>query len=184
MSNPQPSPHPGLHPNLHRLAEQAVAGAIEHGLTVATAESFTAGMVAAVLADTPGASAMLQGGVVAYANSVKADVLGVSRELLDAAGSVDGQVAAAMASGARAALRCRRRRRHHRRGRPGAARRQGRGHGLHRPRHGGRRDVVRVPLRGQPPGDPGAGLRRRPGTAARSPVRRQATAGKVAGNKS
>ena len=103
MSTPQPGPHPGLHPNLHRLAGQAVAGAIEHGLTVATAESLTAGMVAAVLADTPGASAMLQGGVVAYANSVKADVLGVSREVLAAAGSVDGQVAAAMASGARAA---------------------------------------------------------------------------------
>jgi nicotinamide-nucleotide amidase len=103
MSNTQPNAHPGLHPNLHRLAEQAVARAIERGLTVATAESLTAGMVAAVLADTPGASGMLQGGVVAYANSVKASILGVSRELLDAAGSVDGQVAAAMAAGARTA---------------------------------------------------------------------------------
>jgi nicotinamide-nucleotide amidase len=103
MSNPQPNAHPGLHPNLHRLAEQAVARAIERGLSVATAESLTAGMVAAVLADTPGASGMLQGGVVAYANSVKASILGVSRELLDAAGSVDGQVAAAMAAGARTA---------------------------------------------------------------------------------
>ena len=58
-------------------------------------------MVAAVLADTPGASGMLQGGVVSYQNSVKADVLGVPRDLLDAVGSVDGQVAAAMADGAR-----------------------------------------------------------------------------------
>lgn len=103
MSNLHPATHPGLHPNLHRLAEQAVGRAIERGLTVATAESLTAGMVAAVLADTPGASAMLQGGVVAYANTVKADILGVSRDVLDAVGSVDGQVAAAMASGARAA---------------------------------------------------------------------------------
>jgi nicotinamide-nucleotide amidase len=103
MSLPPPAPHPGLHPNLHRLAEQAVGRAIERGLTVATAESLTAGMVAAVLADTPGASGMLQGGVIAYANAVKAEVLGVSRELLDAVGSVDGQVAAAMAAGARAA---------------------------------------------------------------------------------
>ena len=89
------------HPNLHRIAGEAVAGAIERGLTVATAESLTAGMVAAVLADTPGASGMLQGGVVSYQNSVKADVLGVPRDLLDAVGAVDGKVAAAMADGAR-----------------------------------------------------------------------------------
>ncbi|MBT2595293.1 CinA family protein [Arthrobacter sp. ISL-72] len=87
--------------NLHRIAEQAVAGAISRGLTVATAESLTAGMVTAVLADTPGASGMLQGGVVSYQNSVKADVLDVPRELLDAVGSVDADVAAAMAAGAR-----------------------------------------------------------------------------------
>ena len=103
MSLPPHGEHPGPHPNLHRLSGQAVGGATERGLTVATAESLTAGMVAAVLADTPGASAMLQGGVIAYANSVKAEVLGVSRDLLDAVGSVDGQVAAAMAAGARAA---------------------------------------------------------------------------------
>jgi nicotinamide-nucleotide amidase len=90
-----------LHPNLHRIAGEAVAGAIGRGLTVATAESLTAGMVAAVLADIPGASGMLQGGVVSYQNSVKTDVLGVSRDLLDAVGAVDGQVAAAMAEGAR-----------------------------------------------------------------------------------
>jgi nicotinamide-nucleotide amidase len=90
-----------LHPNLHRIAGEAVAGAIGRGLTVATAESLTAGMVAAVLADIPGASGMLQGGVVSYQNSVKADVLGVSRDLLDAVGAVDGRVAAAMAEGAR-----------------------------------------------------------------------------------
>lgn len=107
MSAPQPAqestPHLGLHPNLHRLAGEAVGRAIDGGLTVATAESLTAGMVAAVLADTPGASAMLQGGVVAYANSVKSAVLGVPAGLLATAGSVDGEVAAAMAAGARTA---------------------------------------------------------------------------------
>ena len=87
--------------NLHHLAEEAVTGAIGRGLTVATAESLTAGMVAAMLADTPGASGMLQGGVVCYQNSVKAGVLGVPRELLDTVGAVDGQVAEAMAEGAR-----------------------------------------------------------------------------------
>ena len=73
--------------------EQAVRQALDAGRTVATAESLTAGMVSAVLADTPGASGMLQGGVVAYQNSVKEDVLRVSAELLARAGSVDGDVA-------------------------------------------------------------------------------------------
>src|SRR5690349_20229232 len=92
------------HLSLHHLAEQAVRQAMELKLTVATAESLTAGMVSAVLADTPGASGVLQGGVVAYQNSVKADVLKVSAELLANAGSVDHDVAAAMAEGARSAL--------------------------------------------------------------------------------
>ena len=92
------------HVSLHHLSEQAVTKALELRRTVATAESLTAGMVAAVLADTPGASGMLQGGVVAYQNSVKADVLNVSPELLAEVGSVDGGVAAAMAAGAREAL--------------------------------------------------------------------------------
>lgn len=87
--------------NLHHLAEEAVTGAIRLGVTVATAESLTAGMVTAVLADTPGASGMLQGGVVSYQNTVKADVLAVPRELLDTVGAVDGRVAEAMAEGAR-----------------------------------------------------------------------------------
>lgn len=87
--------------NLHRIAGEAVAAAVGRGVTVATAESLTAGMVAAVLADTPGASAMLQGGVVSYNNTVKRDVLGVPQEMLDAVGSVDEAVAAAMAEGAR-----------------------------------------------------------------------------------
>lgn len=97
MTNLQPN----LHPNLHRIAGEAVAGAIGRGLTVATAESLTAGMVTALLADTPGASGMLQGGVVSYQNSVKADLLGVPRDLLDAVGAVDGKVAEAMAEGVR-----------------------------------------------------------------------------------
>lgn len=90
--------------NLHHLAGDAVKGALDRGMTVATAESLTAGMVSAVLADTAGASGMLQGGVVAYQNSVKVDILGVPADLLDAVGSVDGDVAAAMAAGVRAAL--------------------------------------------------------------------------------
>jgi len=90
--------------NLHRLAAQAVRQALDSGRTVATAESLTAGMVSAVLADTPGASGMLQGGVVAYQNSVKEAVLQVPTDLLARAGSVDPDVARAMAAGARTVL--------------------------------------------------------------------------------
>ncbi|NQD88152.1 nicotinamide-nucleotide amidohydrolase family protein [Paenarthrobacter sp. CM16] len=88
---------------MRQTSTAVVAAAIAGKQTVATAESLTAGMVAASLANTPGASGMLQGGVVAYQNSVKSDVLGVPKELLAAVGSVDGGVAEAMADGARRA---------------------------------------------------------------------------------
>ena len=90
--------------NLHHLSAEAVRQALDAGWTVATAESLTAGMVSAVLADTPGASGILQGGVVAYQNSVKERVLDVPPVLLARAGSVDPDVAAAMAAGARTVL--------------------------------------------------------------------------------
>ncbi|NUT73041.1 CinA family protein [Pseudarthrobacter sp. C4D7] len=90
--------------NLHQLSAAAVRQAIDAGKTVATAESLTAGMVSAVLADTPGASGMLQGGVVAYQNSVKELVLNVPADLLARVGSVDPDVASAMAAGARTVL--------------------------------------------------------------------------------
>ncbi|MCC3273141.1 nicotinamide-nucleotide amidohydrolase family protein [Arthrobacter zhangbolii] len=74
------------------------------GRTVATAESLTAGMLCAELGAVPGASAVLQGGVVAYQNGIKHSVLGVPAGLLAEAGSVDGRVAEHMASGARRVL--------------------------------------------------------------------------------
>lgn len=84
-------------------AQQVVSAFIERGVTAATAESLTAGLVAATLADVPGASAMLQGGVVSYASEVKARLLDVSRKLLEEVGSVDAEVARQMAEGTRAA---------------------------------------------------------------------------------
>lgn len=78
-----------------------VADAAAAGLTVATAESLTAGMVCAELGSVPGASGMLMGAVVAYQNSVKERLLGVSADLLARAGSVDAEVARRMAQGVR-----------------------------------------------------------------------------------
>lgn len=69
------------------------------GLTIATGESLTAGLVAATLADVPGCSSVLRGGVVAYQGDVKADVLGVPDSAL-ACGLVSREVAEAMAAGA------------------------------------------------------------------------------------
>ncbi|KHL00796.1 CinA family protein [Sinomonas humi] len=83
--------------------QDVVAAFIARGTTVATAESLTAGLVAATLADVPGASAMLRGGIVSYASEVKAQLLDVSPDLLREVGSVDGEVARQMAQGTRKA---------------------------------------------------------------------------------
>jgi nicotinamide-nucleotide amidase len=78
-----------------------VARLTEAGETVACAESLTAGLVAATVADTPGASAVLLGGVVAYAAEVKTALLDVPAALLARVGTVDPEVAALMAEGVR-----------------------------------------------------------------------------------
>ena len=73
----------------------------EKGLTLATAESCTGGRVAERITALPGVSAVYRGGVVSYWTSVKADVLGVPQETLDAHGAVSEETARAMAEGAR-----------------------------------------------------------------------------------
>jgi nicotinamide-nucleotide amidase len=72
---------------------------------VAVAESCSGGLVAQKLTDVPGSSAYFKGGVVAYANSAKRDLLGVPPDLLDRCGAVSDEVARAMAEGARARFR-------------------------------------------------------------------------------
>jgi len=75
------------------------------GMTLATAESCTGGLVAARLTSVPGSSDVFLGAVVAYANDVKEAELGVSEELLQTHGAVSAETAAAMATGIRERLR-------------------------------------------------------------------------------
>lgn len=81
-----------------------VREALRRGLTVGTAESLTGGALAAALVDVAGASACFEGAVVSYSNRVKIEVLGVPAGLLAERGSVDPDVALAMAEGARRRL--------------------------------------------------------------------------------
>jgi nicotinamide-nucleotide amidase len=70
------------------------------GRRIATAESCTAGLLAARLTDRPGSSDYVMGGVVSYANDAKAQLLGVDPALIEANGAVSEPVAEAMAAGA------------------------------------------------------------------------------------
>ena len=83
------------------VAEAAISALAHAGLTVATAESLTGGLIAAALTNVPGASNVLRGGIVAYATDVKVSVLGVDPALTHARGAIDPDVAAQMAEGAR-----------------------------------------------------------------------------------
>jgi len=76
----------------------------ERGWTLATAESCTGGLVAARLTSVPGSSAVFRGAVVAYANEVKIDELGVPGDLVERHGAVSAEVAQAMAVGVRERL--------------------------------------------------------------------------------
>jgi nicotinamide-nucleotide amidase len=84
------------------LAALAVQGCRVRGWTVAVAESCTGGMLGMRLTAVPGASDVVLGGVIAYANAVKVHDLQVPLALLEAEGAVSEGVARAMASGVRA----------------------------------------------------------------------------------
>lgn len=72
---------------------------LAHGLLVATAESCTGGLLSALLTHRPGSSGFFLGGVNAYANSIKARVLGVPDAELQGFGAVSKEVASSMAVG-------------------------------------------------------------------------------------
>jgi nicotinamide-nucleotide amidase len=81
------------------LVDDQVADLLE-SRRIATAESCTAGLLAARLTERAGSSAYVAGGVVAYANEAKVELLGVSPDLVELHGAVSLEVAGAMAEGA------------------------------------------------------------------------------------
>jgi nicotinamide-nucleotide amidase len=85
-------------PTLDALVAAALA---DRGWTVAVGESCTGGLLAARLTAVPGSSAWVRGGVAAYADSAKEELLGVPAATLAGVGAVSPQVALALASGAR-----------------------------------------------------------------------------------
>jgi nicotinamide-nucleotide amidase len=80
--------------------DEQIAELLRRDRTIGLAESCTAGLLAARLAEPPGASQYLAGGVVSYSNESKVELLGVPAELIERHGAVSPEVAAAMADGA------------------------------------------------------------------------------------
>jgi PncC family amidohydrolase len=74
----------------------------QKGYTLSVAESCTAGMIGAAVTSVAGSSAYFVGGVISYANDIKADVLNVPRNLLESCGAVSREVVEAMARGVQA----------------------------------------------------------------------------------
>lgn len=86
-------------PALVALAERLQGVCLGRRLTVATAESCTGGLLAENITGVPGSSAYFLGGVVAYADAAKVELLGVPGTAVEAHGAVSAQVARAMAEG-------------------------------------------------------------------------------------
>lgn len=81
------------------LAKEVLERAHEVSLSVATAESCTGGLLAALLTDVEGLSHVFDRGFVVYSNPAKCDLLGIERRLVDDCGAVSREVAEAMAKG-------------------------------------------------------------------------------------
>ena len=91
---------------IHELALKIKEELIRRGEMMATAESCTGGLIASSIVNEAGSSAILKGGIVAYQNEVKRDLLGVSEDVLDKYGAVSEQTVKEMAEGARKKFNC------------------------------------------------------------------------------
>ena len=89
---------------MNTKAEAVINRLKEQGLTLATAESCTGGLIGKLLTDVPGASAVYKGGVISYVNEIKRRLLGVEQETLDVCTAVSRETAHEMARGARERL--------------------------------------------------------------------------------
>ena len=83
------------------ISTRLVAELTRRGMTIAIAESLTGGLLVAELIAVPGASAVVRGGVVAYATELKTSLLGVDAVLLAEKSPIDPEVARQMAQGVR-----------------------------------------------------------------------------------
>lgn len=84
-----------------QIEAKLIASLTAMHLKLTVAESCTGGLLAARLTSVPGASSVFVGGVVAYSNTVKRDLLGVPAETLDTVGAVSAATALAMVRGVR-----------------------------------------------------------------------------------
>ena len=87
-------------PDLRERAAALLKAYGQRGLKIATAESCTGGLVAALLTEIAGSSAVVERGFVTYSNEAKTELVGVPADLIAAHGAVSEPVARAMAEGA------------------------------------------------------------------------------------
>lgn len=92
-----------MEPNAPRVAPRVVETLSDEGSTLALAESCTGGLATSMVTDVPGASEVLDRGLVTYSNQAKVDELGVRMDVIAGDGAVAEAVAEAMAEGAREA---------------------------------------------------------------------------------
>jgi len=83
------------------LAERLYSVCVDRGLSIATAESCTGGLLAGRLTELPGSSDYVLGGLVVYSNEAKTALAGVDPQLIARVGAVSVEVAEALADGAR-----------------------------------------------------------------------------------
>jgi nicotinamide-nucleotide amidase len=93
--------------HVYAYDDETLEGAVvrmlrQAGLTLATAESCTGGLLAQRITDVPGSSEVFLGGVVAYSNEAKTSLVGVPQEMIRSHGAVSREVAEALAAGVRA----------------------------------------------------------------------------------